>query len=66
MKYIFLLPLLALVVTVTIPTTVYADQDPDEKADIQYEKGHVAQADKACQKGGYDGYIGEDCGYLNF
>jgi hypothetical protein len=65
MKYIFLLPLLALVVTVTIPTTVYADQDPDEKADKQYEKGHESQADNACEKGGYDGYIYGDCGYLS-
>jgi hypothetical protein len=65
MKYIFLLPLLALVVTVTIPTTAYAYQDPDEKADKQYEKGHVTQADNACEKGGYDGYIYGDCGYLS-
>lgn len=69
MKYIFLLPLLVLVVTVTVPTSVHAESDerttPDEKADSQSEKGHVDQADKACEKGGYDGYIGEDCGYLN-
>jgi hypothetical protein len=69
MKYIFLLPLLALVVTVTVPTSVFATSDeratPDEKADSQYEKGHVDQADNACEKGGYDGYIDGDCGYLN-
>jgi hypothetical protein len=35
------------------------------RADAQYDKGHVDQADKACDKGGYDGYIGGDCGYLN-
>jgi hypothetical protein len=64
-KYIFLLPLLALVVTVTIPATVYADPDIEEKADTQYEKGHVDQADNACEKGGYDGYIDGDCGYLS-
>jgi hypothetical protein len=35
------------------------------RADAQYDKGHVDQADKACDKEGYDGYIGGDCGYLN-
>ena len=34
-------------------------------SDLQYEKGHVDQADKSCEKGGYDGYIDGDCGYLN-
>ena len=28
-------------------------------------RGHVDKADKTCDKGGYDGYIGGDCGYLN-
>ena len=69
MKYIFLPPLLALVVTVTVPTSVFATSDekatPDEKADEQYDKDHVDQADKACEKGGYDGYIDGECGYLN-
>jgi hypothetical protein len=57
------------VVTVTVPTSVFATSDervtPDEKADAQYDKGHVDQADKSCEKGGYDGYIDGDCGYLN-
>jgi hypothetical protein len=57
------------VVTITVPTFVFATSDeratPDEKADAQYNKGHVDQADKACDKGGYDGYLGGDCGYLN-
>lgn len=62
---------MALVVTSTVPTFVFATSDEDEratadeKADAQYDKGHVKQADKACEKEGYDGYIGEDCGYLN-
>jgi hypothetical protein len=41
-----------LVVTVTVPTFVFATSD--EKADAQYDKGHLDQADKACEKGGYD------------
>ena len=53
-------------VTVTVPTFVFTTSDeratPDEKADAQYDKG---QADKACDKGGYDGHLGGDCGYLN-
>jgi hypothetical protein len=56
------------VVTITVPTFVFATSDeratPDEKAYAQYDKGHVDQADKACE-GGYDGYLGGDCGYLN-
>jgi opacity protein-like surface antigen len=36
----------------------------DEKADSQADKGHIDQADNACQKSGYDGYINNDCGYL--
>ena len=46
-------------------TVQAADKTSDEKADGQADKGHVKQADSACQKGGYDGYIGSDCGYLN-
>jgi hypothetical protein len=42
------------VVTITVPTFVFATSDeratPDEKADAQYDKGHVDQADKACDK----------------
>jgi hypothetical protein len=60
------LALALVVVTVTVPTFVFATSDeraaPDEKADAQYDKG---QADKACDKGGYDGYLGGACGYLN-
>jgi hypothetical protein len=57
------------VVTVTVPTFVFETSDeratPDEKADAQYDKGHADQANKACDKGGYDGYVGGDCGYLD-
>ena len=57
------------VVTVTVPTSVFATSDeratPDEKADAQYDKGHVDQADNACEKGGFDGYIDGYCGFLN-
>ena len=57
------------VVTATLPAFVFETSDeratPDERADAQYDKGYVDQADKACDKGGYDGYIGGDCGYLN-
>ena len=39
------------VVTLTVPTFVIEASDeratPDEKADAQYDKGHVDQADKA-------------------
>jgi hypothetical protein len=56
------------VVIVTVPTSVFATSDerttPDEKADAQYDKGHVDNADKACEKGGYAGYIDGDCGFL--
>jgi opacity protein-like surface antigen len=38
---------------------------PDEKASSQAAKGHPDQADHACQKAGYDGYIGGACGFLN-
>jgi hypothetical protein len=41
------------VVTITVPTFVFSTSD------------EVDQADKACDKGGYDGYLGGDCGYLN-
>ena len=57
------------VVIVTVPTSVFATSDerttPDEKADAQNDKGHVDQADNACEKGGFDGYIEGDCGFLN-
>jgi hypothetical protein len=57
------------VVTVTVSTFAFETSDeratPDENADAHYNKGHVDQADKACDKGGYDGYIGGDCGYSN-
>jgi hypothetical protein len=61
--------LVLVVVTVTVSTFAFETSDeratPDEKADAHYNKGHVGQADKACDKGGYDGYIGGDCGYSN-
>ncbi len=51
---------------VSAAVTVQAAQpSADEKADSQADKGHIDQADNACQKGGYDGYINNDCGYLN-
>jgi len=51
---------------VSAAVTVQAIQpSPDEKADSQAAKGHIDQADDACQKAGYDGYIYNDCGYLN-
>jgi uncharacterized membrane protein len=51
---------------VSAAVTVHAIQpSADEKADSQFDKGHIDQADNACQKGGYDGYINNDCGYLN-
>jgi len=50
---------------VSAVATVQAVQpSADEKADSQADKGHIDQADNACQKGGYDGYINNDCGYL--
>ena len=56
------------VVIVTVPTSVFATSDekatPDEKADSQYDKGHEDQADNACEKGGFDGYINGECGFL--
>ena len=45
-------------VSSTITVQYAADKTSDEKADGQADKGHVKQADSACQKGGYDGYIG--------
>ena len=53
-------------VTVSAAVTVQAiEPSADEKADSQADKGHIDQADNACQKAGYDGYIYNDCGYLN-
>lgn len=51
---------------VSAAVTVQAVQpSADEKADSQADKGHIDQADNACQKGGFDGYINNDCGYLD-
>ena len=51
---------------VSAAVTVQAIQpSTDEKADSHYDKGNIDQADNACQKGGYDGYINNDCGYLH-
>ena len=61
-----LLAAVAVLAAVSSTMTVQADQpSADEKADSQADKGHIPQADNACQKGGYDGYINNDCGYLN-
>lgn len=62
----------ALALVAAIGSTVSAQAiqpSADEKADSQADKGHIDQADNACQKAGYDGYIISDsigdCGYLN-
>ena len=58
--------LLAAVIVVSSTITVQAErQSADEKADSQAAKEHTKQADNACQKDGYDGYINDNCGYLN-
>ena len=50
---------------VSAAVTVQAIQpSADEKADSQAAKDHIDQADNACQKGGFDGYINDNCGYL--
>jgi uncharacterized membrane protein len=50
---------------VSAGVTVRAVQpSADEKADSQADKGHIDQADNACQKAGFSGYINNDCGYL--
>jgi hypothetical protein len=50
---------------VSAGVTVRAIQpSADEKADSQADKGHIDQADNACQKAGFSGYINNDCGYL--
>ena len=60
--------LTALTAIAAISSTIIvnaAGKSADEKADSQADKDHIKQADNACQKGGYDGYINDDCGYLN-
>ena len=58
--------LLAAVIVISSTITVQAErQSADEKADSQAAKEHTKQADNACQKDGYDGYINDNCGYLN-
>jgi uncharacterized protein YpmB len=67
-KIIMVAILAAVVVVAAVSSTVRAqdaEKSADEKADSQADKGHIEQADKACEKEGYDGYIGGDCGYLN-
>ena len=61
------LAVLAAAVVTAISFTVSAraiQPSADEKADSQAAKGHIDQADNACQKGGFDGYINDNCGYL--
>ena len=61
-----LLAAVAVLAAVSSTMTVQADQpSANDKADSQANKGHITQADNTCQKGGYDGYINSDCGYLN-
>jgi uncharacterized membrane protein len=61
-----LLAAVAVLAPVSSTITVQADQkSADEKADSQAVKGHIDQADNACRKDGYDGYIDNDCGFLN-
>jgi hypothetical protein len=62
----------ALALVAAIGSTVSAQAiqpSADEKADSQYDRGHIDQADNFCQRAGYDGYIISDsigdCGYLN-
>jgi hypothetical protein len=56
---------LATVTAAAVNAAVTAIQpSPDEKADSQADKNHIAQADNVCQKAGYDGYINGNCGYL--
>ena len=56
--------LLAAVIVISSTITVQAErQSADEKADSQAAKEHTKQA--GCQKDGYDGYINNNCGYLN-
>ncbi len=57
----------AIVITAAVSAAVIVQAiqpSADEKADSQADKGHIDQADNACQKDGYDGYINNDCGYL--
>lgn len=57
--------LAAVIAAVSAGVTVQAIQpSADEKADSQADKGHIDQADNACQKAGFSGYINNDCGYL--
>jgi len=61
------LAVLAAALVTAISSTVSAkaiQPSADEKADSQADKGHIDQADNACQKGGFDGYINDNCGYL--
>ena len=61
-----LLTALTAIAAISSTITVNVDgKSADDKADSQADKGHIKQADNACQKGGYDGYINDDCGYLN-
>lgn len=65
---IMVIAALATVIAVAVSSAVTAEAiqpSADEKADSQAEKGHIDQADNDCQKAGYDGYINNDCGYLN-
>ena len=59
---------LAVVLGGVSSTIIVHVADANEKADSQSEKDHVKQADRTCEKEGYDGYLGEngqgDCGYL--
>ena len=67
-----LLAAVAVLAALSSTITVQADQpSADEKADSQADKGHITQADNACQKDGYNGYFdtnmdgSSECGYLN-
>ena len=67
-KIVIVALLTALTAVAAISSTITvnaASKSADEKADSQADKGHTKQADSACQKDGYDGYINDDCGYLN-
>ena len=61
-----LLAAVAVLAAISSTMTVQAVQpSANDKADSQAAKGNIKQADNACQKGDFDGYINSDCGYLN-
>jgi hypothetical protein len=62
---IFLLVGLVILSIELTQLTTQAKSSAEDKADSQANKGHIRQADRTCEKAGYNGYIGDSCGYLN-